>query len=144
MEITHKTTAEPAPELEPEPKLNYLQTIWRYRRYMVIELSFFFYVMANLLNSVAFNNFSLEKGCRVNLGYNETICGAMLDKAEWDIDCQNFTDAAYMDQTLLSVDLTGLNYTVCKAENDTQVLSADISGKRAPIGKYHTFIFITN
>ncbi|XP_017874642.1 PREDICTED: uncharacterized protein LOC108621692 [Drosophila arizonae] len=145
MEITHKTTAEPAPE--PELKLNYMQKIWRYRRYMVIELSFFFYLMANILNDVAIKNLPLEKACRVNLGYNKATCMAMLDKAELGIDCdsyefENTHDCAWMDQTLLDVDLTGLNYTVCEADCKVQQLFADVSGKRAPIAAIFTLIIM--
>lgn len=132
---------------EPEPQLNYIQRLWRYRRYLVIEPFFFFYFMASVFNQVAIQNFPLEKACRVNLGYNKATCMTMLDKSELGIECddynfENTTMGASMDQTLLGVYSTGFNYTVCKAEVEAQKLSADVSGKRAPIGKSHTSIFI--
>lgn len=134
MEVTHKTTD------EPDFRLNYMQRLWHYRRYLVIESFFFFYLMASVLNHVALKSFPLEKACRVNLGYNRATCMATLDKAELGINCDDYkfdntTNGASMGESLLGVDSTGFNYTVCKAQEESQRLSADVSGKRAPIGK---------
>ncbi|XP_064550709.1 solute carrier family 46 member 2-like [Drosophila montana] len=123
---------------DAEPKQNYLQQIWHFRRYMVIEPFFFFYFMASVLNQVALQNFPLEKACRVNLGYSKAICTSMLDKSVLGIECDNFnfentTNGATPEQGLLGIDATGFNYTVCKAEVEVHKLSADVSGKRAPI-----------
>ena len=46
-----------------EPKLNYFQKVWAYRKYLVIEPFFFFYLMASVFNAVAMQNFPLDKVC---------------------------------------------------------------------------------
>ncbi|XP_030556435.1 thymic stromal cotransporter protein [Drosophila novamexicana] len=131
----------------PEPKMNYLQKIWHFRRYLVIEPFFFFYFMASVLNQVAMQNFPLEKACRVNLGYSKATCTSMLDKSVLGIECDDFnfentTKGASPEQGLLGIDGTGFNYTVCKAEVEAQILSADISGKRAPIAAIFPLIVL--
>ncbi|XP_068157502.1 probable peptidoglycan muropeptide transporter SLC46 isoform X1 [Drosophila tropicalis] len=127
-----------AQQQQEEPKLNYFQKLWRYRKYMVIEPFFFFYFMASVFNSVAMANFPLAKACRVNLGYNQIVCDTMLDKSELGIDCdemtfENTTTGASLDQANIMISSPGFNYTVCKAESEAQFLAADVSGKRAPI-----------
>ncbi|XP_030242147.1 uncharacterized protein LOC108649618 [Drosophila navojoa] len=141
MEVSHKATD------EPDPKLNYMQRLWHYRRYLVIESFFFFYLMASVLDHVALKSFPLEKACRVNLGYNRATCMATLDKVELGIDCDtykfdNTTNGASMGEALLGVNSTGFKYTVCKAQEESQRLSADVSGKRAPLAAIFSFIIM--
>lgn len=143
--VKPKTSPETATVAPEEPKQNYLQKLWSYRRYLVIEPFFFFYFMASVFNQVAMQNFPLEKACRVNLGYNPATCSAMLDKSELGIECDDFsfentTQGAAAADKLLGIFSTGFNYTVCKAEVEAQILSADVSGKRAPIGERNTSI----
>ncbi|EDV94609.1 uncharacterized protein LOC6567292 [Drosophila grimshawi] len=132
---------------QEEPKLNYLQKLWRYRHYLVIEPFFFFYFMASVFNQVAMQNFPLEKACRVNLGYNRITCTTMLDKSELGIDCdafnfENTTTGPTAEQILFDISSSGFNYTVCKAEIEAQKLSADVSGKRAPIAAIFPLIVL--
>lgn len=129
-----KTTARPQ-----EPKLNYFQKIWRYRKYLVVEPFFFFYAAATYLNTIALRNFPLEKACRINLGYNVDTCLAMLDKDDFNITCPDdltFSSAvgATPEQKIMDINSIGFDFTVCKAEVESQILLADVSGKRAPIG----------
>ncbi|KAH8408008.1 hypothetical protein KR222_010717 [Zaprionus bogoriensis] len=136
-----------APGPAEEPKQNYMQKLWSYRRYLVIEPFFFFYFMASVFNQVAMQNFPLEKACRVNLGYSPATCSAMLDKAELGIECDDFsfentTQGASGDQKLMGIYSPGFNYTVCKAEVEAQILSADVSGKRAPIAAIFPLIVL--
>ncbi|XP_013101126.2 uncharacterized protein LOC106082914 [Stomoxys calcitrans] len=122
-----------------EVKLSYMQKVWRYRRYLVIEPFFFFYLMASVFNIIAMLNFPLDKACSVNLGYSKEVCATTLDKSAYDIDCDilNFEDT--VDYTASEAEKTftdkspGFNVTVCKAEIGAQKLAANVSGKRAPI-----------
>ena len=127
-----------------EPQLSYLQKLWAYRKYFVIEPFIFFYVMASVFNSVAMQNFPLDKACRVNLGYNSIVCSTTLDKSELGIECDDFTFenttwGATPDLMDLNIGSAGFNYTVCKAEVEAQKLAAEVSGKRAPIGEFFYF-----
>lgn len=56
-------SADAAPEAETEPKgvVVYLKKLWTYRKYLVIEPFFFFYLMASVFNAVAMQNFPLDK-----------------------------------------------------------------------------------
>lgn len=56
-------SANAAPEAETESKgaLVYLKKLWMYRKYLVIEPFFFFYLMASVFNAVAMQNFPLDK-----------------------------------------------------------------------------------
>ncbi|ALC45482.1 CG31321 [Drosophila busckii] len=139
--------AEAAAAPAEEPQLNYFQKIIAYRKYLVIEPFFFFYFMASVFNQVAMANFPLEKACRVNLGYNKEVCMTMLDKSELGIECDDFsfentTQGATADQFGLGISSPGFNYTVCKAEVEAQILSADVSGKRAPIAAIFPLIVL--
>ncbi|XP_022219134.2 LOW QUALITY PROTEIN: uncharacterized protein LOC111071865 [Drosophila obscura] len=130
-----------------ERKLNYFQKLWQYRKYLVIEPFFFFYFMASVFNSVAMQNFPLDKACRVNLGYNKIVCDTMLDKSELGIECDDFsfentTAGATADLIGLAIGAPGFNYTVCKAELEAQILAADVSGKRAPIAAIFPLIVL--
>ncbi|XP_054726804.1 uncharacterized protein LOC129236436 [Anastrepha obliqua] len=138
-----------APEAETEPKgaLVYLKKLWIYRKYLVIEPFFFFYLMASVFNAVAMQNFPLDKACRVNLGYNKLICDTTLDKSELGIECEDFnfdntTLGATMLDAALTINSVGFNYTVCKAEVEAQKLAADVSGKRAPIAAIFPLIVL--
>lgn len=125
-----------------EEKLNYFQKVWRFRRYLTIEPFFFFYLMASVFNAIAMLNFPLDKACRVNLGYSKEVCATTLDKSQYDIDCDNFNFenatefAASKEEMFFNDTSPGFNYTVCKAEVGAQKLAANVSGKRAPIGKF--------
>ncbi|XP_067617371.1 solute carrier family 46 member 2 [Eurosta solidaginis] len=137
------------PEADAETKgvLVYLQKLWAYRKYLVIEPFFFFYLMASIFNAVAMQNFPLEKACRVNLGYNKIICDTTLDKSELGIDCDAFnfdntTFGATAEDAALAISSVGFNYTVCKAEVEAQKLAADVSGKRAPIAAIFPLIVL--
>ncbi|SPP83069.1 uncharacterized protein LOC117585782 [Drosophila guanche] len=136
-----------SPPAVEEPKLNYFQKLWAYRKYLVIEPFFFFYFMASVFNSVAMQNFPLDKACRVNLGYNKIVCDTMLDKSELGIECDDFsfentTTGATADLMGLVIGAPGFNYTVCKAELEAQILAADVSGKRAPIAAIFPLIVL--
>ncbi|XP_026843189.1 uncharacterized protein LOC6587383 [Drosophila persimilis] len=140
-------SAAASPPAVEEPKLNYFQKLWQYRKYLVIEPFFFFYFMASVFNSVAMQNFPLDKACRVNLGYNKIVCDTMLDKSELGIECDDFTfenttTGATADLIGLAIGAPGFNYTVCKAELEAQILAADVSGKRAPIAAIFPLIVL--
>ncbi|KAH8312226.1 hypothetical protein KR044_009868 [Drosophila immigrans] len=133
-----------------EPKLNYFQKLWKYRNYLVIEPFFFLYAAATFLNTIALKNFPLEKACRINLHFNVPTCTAMLDKGEYGIDCDPF-EAMIQNITLLGptpeellVDFGSpiFNFTVCKAESQTQILMADVNGKRTPIASIFPLIIL--
>ncbi|KAL9883339.1 solute carrier family 46 member 2 isoform 2-T2 [Glossina fuscipes fuscipes] len=122
-------------------KLNYIQKVWRFRRYLIIEPYFFFYVMASVFNAIAIVSFPLDKACRVNLFHAKDVCAATLDKSHYNVSCGNAFDfkdindftATIEERNFTSLSI-GFNYTVCKAEKGAQKLAANISGKRAPIG----------
>lgn len=139
--MSSATPALAASNKEEEEKLNYFQKVWRFRRYLTIEPFFFFYLMASVFNAIAMLNFPLDKACRVNLGYSKEVCATTLDKSQYDIDCDafNFENAtefgASMQEMFFNDTSPGFNYTVCKAEVGAQKLAANVSGKRAPIGK---------
>ncbi|XP_075154898.1 solute carrier family 46 member 2 [Haematobia irritans] len=122
-----------------EEKLSYMQKVWRYRHYLVIEPFFFFYLMASVFNIIAMLNFPLDKACRVNLGYSPEVCATTLDKSAYDIDCDTLNFEDTVDFTASEAEKTftdmspGFNVTVCKAEIGAQKLAANVSGKRAPI-----------
>ncbi|KAL7729113.1 hypothetical protein ACLKA6_009587 [Drosophila palustris] len=131
-----------------DPKLNYLQKLWRYRHYLVVEPFFFFYAAATYLNQIALRNFPLEKACRINLGYSADTCLAMLDKELFNITCpddltfENATTGASFEQKMLGITSFGFNDAVCKAEIESQILLADVSGKRAPIAAIFPLIIL--
>ncbi|CAD6993975.1 unnamed protein product [Ceratitis capitata] len=142
-------SANAAPEAETESKgaLVYLKKLWMYRKYLVIEPFFFFYLMASVFNAVAMQNFPLDKACRVNLGYNKIVCDTTLDKSELGIECEGFnfentTLGATSADGALTIGSMGFNYTVCKAEVEAQKLAADVSGKRAPIAAIFPLIVL--
>ncbi|KAH8359402.1 hypothetical protein KR093_006517 [Drosophila rubida] len=133
-----------------EPKLNYFQKLWKYRQYLVVEPFFFLYAAATFLNTIALKNFPLEKACRINLHFNAPTCTAMLDKGEYGINCDPF-EAAIQNITVqgptpeeLLVDVLSplFNFTVCKAESQTQILMADVNGKRTPIASIFPLIIL--
>uniref|UniRef100_A0A1I8MAN5 Major Facilitator Superfamily protein n=1 Tax=Musca domestica TaxID=7370 RepID=A0A1I8MAN5_MUSDO len=132
-------TTNPNAATENEEKLSYFQKVWRYRRYLVIEPFFFFYVMASVFNIIAMLSFPLEKACSVNLGYSREVCSTTLDKSVYDINCdafnfENVTDYSATEAEKVATDISpGFNFTVCKAEVGAQKLAANVSGKRAPI-----------
>lgn len=134
-------TTNPNAAPENEEKLSYFQKVWRYRRYLVIEPFFFFYVMASVFNIIAMLSFPLEKACSVNLGYSREVCSTTLDKSVYDINCdafnfENVTDYSATEAEKVATDISpGFNFTVCKAEVGAQKLAANVSGKRAPIGE---------
>ncbi|XP_017489650.1 PREDICTED: uncharacterized protein LOC108377872, partial [Rhagoletis zephyria] len=135
-----------AAQAEPKGALAYLKKLWVYRKYLVIEPFFFFYLMASIFNAVAMQNFPLDKACRVNLGYSKLVCDTTLDKSELGIECEGFsfdntTLGATAQDATLTISSVGFNYTVCKAEVEAQKLAADVSGKRAPIGLLISAIF---
>ncbi|XP_011180974.1 uncharacterized protein LOC105211320 [Zeugodacus cucurbitae] len=142
-------SADAAPEAETEPKgvVVYLKKLYAYRKYLVIEPFFFFYLMASVFNAVAMQNFPLDKACRVNLGYNKIVCDTTLDKSELGIECDGFnfentTLGATAADAALAISSVGFNYTVCKAEVEAQKLAADVSGKRAPIAAIFPLIVL--
>uniref|UniRef100_A0A1A9ZK18 Major facilitator superfamily (MFS) profile domain-containing protein n=1 Tax=Glossina pallidipes TaxID=7398 RepID=A0A1A9ZK18_GLOPL len=129
-------------------KLNYFQKVWRFRRYLIIEPYFFFYVMASVFNAIAIVSFPLDKACQVNLSYAKQVCAATLDKSYYNVDCDafDFKDTTDFTATIEERNLTslsiGFNYTVCKAEKGAQKLAANVSGKRAPIAAIFPLIIL--
>ncbi|KAL9883338.1 solute carrier family 46 member 2 isoform 1-T1 [Glossina fuscipes fuscipes] len=130
-------------------KLNYIQKVWRFRRYLIIEPYFFFYVMASVFNAIAIVSFPLDKACRVNLFHAKDVCAATLDKSHYNVSCGNAFDfkdindftATIEERNFTSLSI-GFNYTVCKAEKGAQKLAANISGKRAPIAAIFPLIIL--
>uniref|UniRef100_A0A1A9WT06 Major facilitator superfamily (MFS) profile domain-containing protein n=1 Tax=Glossina brevipalpis TaxID=37001 RepID=A0A1A9WT06_9MUSC len=133
---------------ENPEKLNYFQKVWRFRRYLIIEPYFFFYVMASVFNAIAIVSFPLDKACRVNLLYAKQVCAATLDKSYYNVNCdafdfKNTTDfTATIEERNFTTLSIGFNYTVCKAEKGAQKLAANISGKRAPIAAIFPLIIL--
>uniref|UniRef100_A0A1A9UQC7 Major facilitator superfamily (MFS) profile domain-containing protein n=1 Tax=Glossina austeni TaxID=7395 RepID=A0A1A9UQC7_GLOAU len=129
-------------------KLNYFQKVWRFRRYLIIEPYFFFYVMASVFNAIAIVSFPLDKACQVNLFHSKQVCAATLDKSYYNVDCDAFdfkdtTDfTAKIDERNFTSLSIGFNYTVCKAEKGAQKLAANVSGKRAPIAAIFPLIIL--
>ncbi|XP_034117942.1 solute carrier family 46 member 3-like [Drosophila albomicans] len=144
------TAANAAAAPTDEPKLNYFQKLWKYRQYLVIEPFFFLYAAATFLNTIALKNFPLEKACRINLHFNAPTCIAILDKGEYGIDCdpfeaqlQNITVQGPTPEELLADVMSPIfNFTVCKAESQTQILMADVNGKRTPIASIFPLIIL--
>uniref|UniRef100_A0A1B0BQQ9 Uncharacterized protein n=1 Tax=Glossina palpalis gambiensis TaxID=67801 RepID=A0A1B0BQQ9_9MUSC len=130
-------------------KLNYIQKVWRFRRYLIIEPYFFFYVMASVFNAIAIVSFPLDKACRVNLFHAKDVCAATLDKSHYNVSCGDAFDfkdindftATIEERNFTSLSI-GFNYTVCKAEKGAQKLAANISGKRAPIAAIFPLIIL--
>uniref|UniRef100_A0A1B0G085 Uncharacterized protein n=1 Tax=Glossina morsitans morsitans TaxID=37546 RepID=A0A1B0G085_GLOMM len=129
-------------------KLNYFQKVWRFRRYLIIEPYFFFYVMASVFNAIAIVSFPLDKACQVNLFHAKQVCAATLDKSHYNVDCDafDFKDTTDFTATMEERNFTslsiGFNYTVCKAEKGAQKLAANVSGKRAPIAAIFPLIIL--
>ncbi|XP_037949860.1 uncharacterized protein LOC119681028 [Teleopsis dalmanni] len=135
-----------AAEMQSQPeKLNYFQKLWQYRKYLVIEPFFFFYLMASVFNSVAMQSFPLEKACRVNLHYNKIVCDTTLDKGDINCDSYDFTNTtlgATPEIANITASSMDFNITVCKAEVEAQQLAADVSGIRAPIAAIFPLIVL--
>ncbi|XP_073828390.1 uncharacterized protein [Musca autumnalis] len=136
------TTSNQDASAQNEEKLSYMQKVWRYRRNLVIEPFCFFYFMATALNIIAILNFPLDKACSVNLGYSREVCATTLDKSAYQINCdafnfENVTDYSATEAEKVATHKSpGFDVTVCKAEVGAQKLAANVSGKRAPIGKF--------
>ncbi|XP_060648724.1 lysosomal proton-coupled steroid conjugate and bile acid symporter SLC46A3-like [Drosophila nasuta] len=135
---------------QEEQKLSYLQKLWRFRHYLVVEPILVLYVSVAYWNSIATRNFPLEKACRVNLHFNVPTCIAILDKGNYGIDCDPF-EAQLQNVTIqgptpeeLLVDVASplFNFTVCKAEVQAQKLNADVNGIRSPIGAIFPLIIL--
>ncbi|KAH8312670.1 hypothetical protein KR044_012115 [Drosophila immigrans] len=119
----------------PKSKLKCLQNLWR--RFFALEILWFFYVIPTFLHEVALHNFPLEQACRTNLGYNAATCTAMLDKDANDIDCESLQQALQnvtqqgptSKELIVDVLSPSFNFTVCKAESQTQTLTGGVYRK---------------
>ncbi|KAH8388336.1 hypothetical protein KR093_004501 [Drosophila rubida] len=111
---------------DSKSKLQLLQNLWR--RFLVVEIVFFLYVVPSYFHQMALRNFPLEQACRANLGYNAATCIAILDKDVYGIDCeplevqlQNVTTQGATVEELSVAELSGsFNFTVCKAYAETK------------------------
>ncbi|CAD7077735.1 unnamed protein product [Hermetia illucens] len=122
-----------------------LQKIWRYRKLLIIEPLLICVLLPFGLLSVTVMNFSLEKACRVNLGYDPSVCQILLNKKQNKIDCTGITaeDTQPRNTSLLVSEFdSNINETVCKAEIESQKLVAFMNAIRGPISSFFPIIVI--
>lgn len=128
--------------INKEENLNYFQKLWNFRYYLTVEPFYFFFLLATVFNRIAIQYFPIAKACHVNLGYNNIVCNAIFTKSQYQIDCRNFIfenitefKASLSDSLFFNITSKDFEYSVCKAEVGAQKLTANIFGKRMPIGK---------
>ncbi|KAJ6643888.1 Proton-coupled folate transporter [Pseudolycoriella hygida] len=114
------------------------------KRYITVEPVTLAINVPYCLLVICLQNLTLEKACRVNLGYTDLVCDNMMNKAMNNINCgdvfqlqqsllkNNFTNFDGSDGTVRSNDDHDFNMDVCSAELESQKLGSTINAYTAP------------
>ncbi|KAG4076785.1 hypothetical protein HA402_009131 [Bradysia odoriphaga] len=123
------------------------------KRYVTVEPVLFAIAIPYCLLAICLQNLTLEKACRVNLGFPDLVCDHMMDKALNNIHCGDVSDrqdalmfaqynstaslATYENDTVKSstkFDNTNHDFEmeVCRAERESQKLGSSINAYIAP------------
>lgn len=133
---------------EVNVKIGIIKKLWQLRKHLLLEPLLVCAILPLGMLSVTNLNFNLDKACRVNLGYDTAICESMLEKQLNNINCNgiefgNTPDALQAYKTNEDgVLILDLNYTVCKAEMESQKEVTNINAIREPIASIFPIIVI--
>lgn len=140
---------------------NWLRKAWKF---VSVEPVMICWLLPTCLLYIAIENLSLEKSCRVNFGYSDTVCDNMIDKSINGIDCvdvrsklnarnySGFEDlhlsAEDIEQLVhdpmynVSEGLSELSIDVCRAEVDSQILDSELNVYTSPFDSVFGILMI--